>query len=79
MDKISVIILVKNEEEIIIMVSDQRLTGKIQFTPDQVDSLTAGKVFANYPWREEFNIDITSFEESVKIKLNYLDKEGWDR
>lgn len=54
-----------------LMMAYQRLTGNIQFTPDQVDSLTAKEVFPNYPWWEEFDIKITSFEEGVKKMLNY--------
>lgn len=42
------------------------MKGEIQFTPDQVDSLTAKEVFPNYPWWEEFNIKVTSFEEGVR-------------
>jgi nucleoside-diphosphate-sugar epimerase len=54
-----------------LMMSYQRLTGKIQFTPDQVDSLTEGEVFPNYPWWEEFNIDVTSFEGGVKRMVEW--------
>jgi hypothetical protein len=42
------------------------LCGEVQFTTDQVDSLTAKEVFPDYPWWEEFNINITSFEDGVK-------------
>ncbi|RLF97821.1 MAG: hypothetical protein DRN49_06885, partial [Thaumarchaeota archaeon] len=54
-----------------LMMSYQRLTGKIQFTPDQVDSLTAKEVFPNYPWWEEFNIKVTSFEEGVRRMVEW--------
>ena len=54
-----------------LMMSYQRLTGRIQFTQDQVDSLTAGEIFPDYPWWEEFNIDITSFEEGVKRMVDF--------
>lgn len=57
-----------------LMMSYQRLTGKIQFTPDQVDSLTAGEVFPDYPWWEEFDIKVTSFEEGIKRMLNHSDR-----
>jgi hypothetical protein len=56
------------------MMSYQKLTGNIQFTPDQVESLTAGEIFPNYAWWEEFDINITSFEEGVKRMLNHSDK-----
>ena len=54
-----------------LMMSYQELTGRIQFTPDQVDSLTAGEIFPNYPWWEKFDIDITSFEEGVKRMVDF--------
>ena len=41
------------------------------FTPNQVDSLTAKEVFPDYPWWEEFNIDITSFEDGVKKMVEF--------
>ncbi|MCG7848635.1 MAG: NAD-dependent epimerase/dehydratase family protein [ANME-2 cluster archaeon] len=49
-----------------LMMSYQKLTGNVQFTPDQVDSLTSEEIFPNYPWWDEFNIKITSFEEGVR-------------
>jgi nucleoside-diphosphate-sugar epimerase len=49
-----------------LMMSYQKLTGNIQFTPDQVDSLTSEEIFPNYPWWDEFDIKITSFEEGVR-------------
>ena len=57
-----------------LMMSYQQLTGKIQFTPDQVNSLTAEEVFPDYPWWEEFNIQVTSFEEGVKMMIDYSDQ-----
>jgi len=51
--------------------SYQRVKGEIQFTPDQVDSLTAKEVFPNYPWWEEFNIKVTSFEEGVRRMVEW--------
>jgi nucleoside-diphosphate-sugar epimerase len=49
-----------------LMMSYQKLTGNVQFTPDQVDSLTSEEIFPNYPWWDEFNIKVTSFEEGVR-------------
>ncbi|RLI02225.1 hypothetical protein DRO38_04170 [Candidatus Bathyarchaeota archaeon] len=54
-----------------LMMSYQRVNGEIQFTPDQVDSLTAKEVFPNYPWWDEFGINITSFEEGVKKMVSF--------
>lgn len=54
------------------MMCYQRVTGRIQFTPDQVGSLTAGEIFPNYAWWEEFDIDITSFEEGVKKLVDFM-------
>lgn len=54
-----------------LMMTYQELNGKIQFTPDQVDSLTAGEVFPNFAWWEEFSINTTRFEEGVKRMINY--------
>jgi len=54
-----------------LMMSYQRVKGEILFTPDQVDSLTAKEVFPNYPWWEEFNIKVTSFEEGVRRMLEW--------
>ena len=53
------------------MMAYQKLSGEIQFTSDQVNSLTAGEIFPNYPWWDEFNIDITSFEEGVKRMVDF--------
>lgn len=57
----------------LLMMSYQKLMGSTQFTSDQVDSLTAEEVFSNYAWWEEFNIDVTSFEEGVK-KMMEIEK-----
>jgi hypothetical protein len=54
------------------MMAYQKFSGEVQFTPDQVDSLTAGDIFPDYPWWEEFNIDITSFEEGVKRMMDFM-------
>ena len=54
-----------------LMVSFQRLTGNAHFTGDQVDSLTAEEIFPEYPWWEEFDIEITSFEEGVKKMMAF--------
>lgn len=56
-----------------LMIIYQKMTGKIQFTTDQVDSLTGGDVFPSYPWWDEFNIKTTSFEEGVKKMINFSD------
>jgi len=39
------------------------------FTPDQIKSLTSGDVFPEYPWWQEFNIKMTSFDQGVKNML----------
>ena len=53
------------------MMAYQKLSGEFQFTPDQVDSLTAKEIFPDYPWWEEFDIDITSFEDGVKKMVEF--------
>ncbi len=55
----------------VLMMSYQKLTGKIQFTSDQVESLTSGEVFPNYEWWNDFNIRITPFKDGVKQMINY--------
>jgi len=55
------------------MMTYQKLTGNIQFTTDQVDSLVAGDVFPDYPWWEEFNVKTTTFREGVR-KMIEIDK-----
>lgn len=60
----------------ILMMSYQKLTGKVQFTSDQVDSLTSGEVFPNYPWWDEFDIEITPFEEGVRKMLELTSKNS---
>ncbi len=62
-----------------LMISYQKLTGNIQFTSDQVNSLTSGEVFPDYAWWEEFNINITSFEEGVKKMIKYETQEADDK
>jgi nucleoside-diphosphate-sugar epimerase len=44
----------------------QRLIGNVEFTPEQVDSLTAEETFPVHPWWEEHNIKITSFQQGVR-------------
>ena len=39
------------------------------FTPDQLDSLTSGDVFPDYPWWDEFNVEVTSFRDGVRKML----------
>jgi hypothetical protein len=53
------------------MMAYQKLCGEVQFTTDQVDSLTAKEVFPDYAWLEEFNIDITNFEDGVKKMVEF--------
>lgn len=48
------------------MMSYQRLNGNVEFTPDQVDSLTAEETFPVHPWWKEHNIKITSFRQGVR-------------
>ena len=43
---------------------------KSPFTPDQIKSLTSGDVFPEYPWWQEFNIKMTSFDQGVKNMLS---------
>jgi nucleoside-diphosphate-sugar epimerase len=52
-----------------LMVTYQTLTGKKKFTTDQINSLTAGDVFPNYPWWDVFDVKVTSFNEGVAIML----------
>jgi hypothetical protein len=54
------------------MMAYQKLSGEVQFTSDQVDSLTAGEIFPNYAWWEEFDIDITNFEDGVKKMVDLV-------
>ncbi len=54
-----------------LMMSYQKVVGSVQFTPDQVESLTSGEVFPNYPWWEEFGIDVTNFEDGVIKMMKY--------
>ena len=42
---------------------------KSPFTPDQIKSLTSGDVFPEYPWWDEFKIEMTSFDQGVKNML----------
>jgi len=57
-----------------LMISYQKLSGKEQFTADQVESLTAGEVFPEYAWWDEFGIEVTSFEEGVEKMVRYSDE-----
>jgi nucleoside-diphosphate-sugar epimerase len=58
-----------------LMMEYQKLCGEVQFTADQVDSLTAGEVFPDYAWWEEFDIDITSFVEGVKKMVDFMSSQ----
>jgi len=42
-----------------------------QFTSDQVDSLTAEDVFPDYPWCDESEINVTSFDEDVRKMVDF--------
>ena len=44
----------------------QKINGNVEFTPDQVDSLTAEETFPIHPWWEEHHIKITSFRQGVR-------------
>ncbi len=59
-----------------LMMSYQKLAGNVQFTSDQVDSLTSEEIFSNYAWWEEFGIDATSFEQGVMKMINYEKKKN---
>lgn len=52
-----------------LMIIYQKILGKTQFTPDQVDSLASCDVFPEYPWWDEFHIPITPFQEGVRIMI----------
>lgn len=54
-----------------LMMSYQKLFRMSQFTSDQVDSLTAEDVFPDYPWWDEFDINITSFDEGVRKMIDF--------
>jgi nucleoside-diphosphate-sugar epimerase len=54
-----------------LMVSFQTVTRNKQFTTDQVDSLTSGDVFPDYPWWDEFHIKPTEFEEGVRRMIEF--------
>jgi nucleoside-diphosphate-sugar epimerase len=41
------------------------LRGKVEFTPDQVKSLTSGDVFEMYPWWKELKVPKTTFEQGM--------------
>lgn len=53
------------------MVMYQKIFGE-KFTTDQVDSLTSGDVFPDYPWWDEFNVKTTTYEEGTKIMLKSM-------
>ncbi len=44
----------------------QKINGNVEFTPDQVDSLTAEETFPIHPWWDEHHIQITSFRQGVR-------------
>lgn len=51
---------------IFMMNTYNKIMGKVEFTPDQVKSLTSGDVFEDFPWWNEFKIKKTSFKEGIK-------------
>ena len=53
-----------------LMMMYQKMSGKTQFTPDQVDSLASCDVLSNYAWWAEFHIPITSFQEGIRKMIN---------
>ncbi len=53
-----------------LMVTYQKVTGKEQFTPDQVNSLASCDVFPEYPWWDEFQVPATSFKEGIRLMLH---------
>ena len=53
-----------------LMQSYNFILRKVEFTPDQVRSLTSGEVFEMFPWWSEFNIEKTSFKDGVHKMLN---------
>jgi hypothetical protein len=57
------------------MMAYQKLSGEVQFTAYQVDSLTAGEIFSNYAWWEEFDINITNFEDGVKKMVDFMSSQ----
>ncbi len=60
---------------IFLMKSYNFILRKVEFTPDQVKSLTSGDVFEEFPWWEEFGVKKTSFAEGVRgmLKSKYKD------
>ncbi|MDO8661041.1 MAG: NAD(P)-dependent oxidoreductase [Candidatus Woesearchaeota archaeon] len=51
------------------MVIGNKVMKNAPFTPDQLDSLTSGDVFPDYPWWDEFDIKVTPFDEGIKRML----------
>lgn len=49
----------------------QKLAGNNEFTSDQVDSLTAEETFPDYPWWDDFNLKVTSFQDGVKLMVEH--------
>ncbi len=44
----------------------KKMFPSFKFTPDQLDSLTSGDVFPNYPWWREFKVKPTKFSDGVR-------------
>lgn len=53
------------------MTAYQKIFGE-KFTTDQVDSLTSGDVFPDYPWWDKFDVKVTSYEEGTRIMLESM-------
>lgn len=55
---------------IFLMQSYNFILRKVEFTPDQVRSLTSGEVFEMFPWWSEFDVEKTGFKDGVHKMLN---------
>ena len=58
-----------------LMAGYQGLVGKQRFTADQVDSLTGGDVFPDYPWWDIYHVKPTSFREGVRKMIPFYRKK----
>ena len=47
------------------MTSYNKIRGKVEFTADQVRSLTSGETFEEFPWWKEFKLKKTGFREGL--------------
>jgi nucleoside-diphosphate-sugar epimerase len=55
---------------IFLMQSYSFVLRKVEFTPDQIRSLTSGEIFEMFPWWSEFDVEKTSFKDGVHKMLN---------